>query len=85
MKRYSRTARPIQRSSKQKPTKSGSACTEKTSRPRPGPETQGIIAVYRDADPRTNMNHEQIVVAIRRLESLRVTIVGDFHVLNHWR
>ena len=23
--------------------------------------------------------------AIRRLETLRVAIAGDFHVLNHWR
>ena len=28
--------------------------------------------------------HAQIVVAIRRLETLRMTIAGDFHVLNHW-
>jgi hypothetical protein len=50
-------------------------------RKRPG--HQGIIAVYRDADPRKNMNHTQIAAAIRRLETLRVTIAGDFHVLNH--
>jgi hypothetical protein len=49
------------------------------------PGHQGVIAVYRDADPRKNMNHAQIAVAIRRLETLRVTIAGDFHVLNHWR
>jgi len=49
------------------------------------PVYQGIIAVYRDADPRKNMSHAQIVAAIRRLETLRVTIVGEFHVLNHWR
>jgi predicted nuclease of predicted toxin-antitoxin system len=52
-------------------------------RERPG--HQGIIAVHRDADPRKNMNHAQIAAAIRRLETLRVTIAGDFHVLNHWR
>ena len=49
------------------------------------PGHQGIIAVYRDADPRKNMNHAHIAAAIRRLETLRVTLVGDFHVLNHWR
>lgn len=52
-------------------------------RGRPG--HQGIIAVYRDADPRKNMNYAQIAGAIRRLETLQVTIAGDFHVLNHWR
>jgi predicted nuclease of predicted toxin-antitoxin system len=49
------------------------------------PGHRGIIAVYRGADPRKNMNHAQIPAAIRRLETLRVTIAGDFHVLNHWR
>jgi hypothetical protein len=48
-------------------------------RKRPG--HQGIIAVYRDADPHKNMNHAQIAAAIRRLETLQVTIAGDFHVL----
>jgi predicted nuclease of predicted toxin-antitoxin system len=52
-------------------------------RERPG--HRGIMAVYRDADPRKNMNHAQIAGAIRQLETLRVTIAGDFHVLNHWR
>jgi predicted nuclease of predicted toxin-antitoxin system len=49
------------------------------------PGHHGIIAVYRDADPRRNMNHAHIAAAIRRLETLRETIAGDFHVLNHWR
>ncbi len=52
-------------------------------RERPG--HRGIIAIYRDADPRKNMNNEQIAAAIRRLETRRVTIAGDFHVLGHWR
>ena len=46
---------------------------------------RGIMAVYRDADPRKNMNHAQIAAAIRRLESSAVTVAADFHVLNHWR
>jgi hypothetical protein len=50
-----------------------------------GPGHRGIIAVDRDADPRKNMNHTQIASAIRRLESLRVAIAGEFHVLNDWR
>ncbi len=49
------------------------------------PAHQGIIAVYRGADPRKNMNHAQIAAAIRRLETLQVTIANHFHVLNHWR
>jgi len=52
-------------------------------RKRPG--HRGIMAVYRDADPRKNMNHAQIAAAIRRLETSGVTIAGDFHVLNYWR
>lgn len=49
------------------------------------PGHRGIIAVYRDADPRKNMNHAQIAAAIRKLETVGTTIAGDFHVLNHWR
>jgi predicted nuclease of predicted toxin-antitoxin system len=43
---------------------------------------RGIMALYRDADPRKNLNDAQIAVAIRRLETPGVTIAGDFHVLN---
>jgi hypothetical protein len=49
------------------------------------PRHRGVMAVYRDADPRKNMNHAQIAVAILRLETSGATIAGDFHVLNHWR
>ncbi len=49
------------------------------------PGHRGIMAVHRDADPRKNMNHVQIAVAVGRLETSGVTIAGDFHVLNHWR
>lgn len=49
------------------------------------PDHRGIMAIYRDGDPRKNMNHAQIASAIRRLETSGVTIAGDFHVLNHWR
>jgi predicted nuclease of predicted toxin-antitoxin system len=49
------------------------------------PEHRGIMAVFRGADPRKNMNHAQIAAAIRRLESSAVNVAGDFHVLNHWR
>jgi hypothetical protein len=52
-------------------------------RQRPG--HRGIMAAYRDSDPRKNMDHAQIAAAIRRLETSGVTIAGDFHVLNYWR
>jgi predicted nuclease of predicted toxin-antitoxin system len=52
-------------------------------RERPG--HRGIMAVFRDADPRKNMNHAQIAAAVRRLETSGATVAGDFHVLNHWR
>ena len=49
------------------------------------PGYPGVIVVYRDADPRKNMNHAQITAAIRRLETSQVTLAGALHVLNHWR
>ncbi|MGB6450233.1 MAG: DUF5615 family PIN-like protein [Steroidobacteraceae bacterium] len=49
------------------------------------PDHRGIMAVYRDADPRKNMNRARIAAAIRRLETSGVTIAREFHVLNHWR
>jgi predicted nuclease of predicted toxin-antitoxin system len=52
-------------------------------RERPG--HRGIMAVHRDTDPRKNMNHRQIALAIRRLEASVAPIAGHFHVLNNWR
>lgn len=52
-------------------------------RDRPG--HRGIMAIFRDADPRKNLNHVQVAAAVRRLESSGVTLAGEFHVLNHWR
>jgi predicted nuclease of predicted toxin-antitoxin system len=46
---------------------------------------RGIMAVYRDADPRKNMNYAQIAAAIRRVETSGVTVAGHFQMLNHWR
>lgn len=46
---------------------------------------QGIMAVYRSADPRKNMSHVHIAQSIRRLETSGVPVAGGFHVLNHWR
>jgi len=50
-------------------------------RKRPG--HRGIMAVYRDADPRKNMDHAGNAVAIRALERSGLTIAGNFHVLNY--
>lgn len=52
-------------------------------RERPG--HRGIMAIYRGADPRKNMDHAQIAVAIGRLETSGLMIAGHFHILNHWR
>ena len=49
------------------------------------PDHQGILAVYRSADPRKNMSHVHIAQSIRRLETSGVAISGGFHILNHWR
>jgi predicted nuclease of predicted toxin-antitoxin system len=49
------------------------------------PDHSGIIAVFRDADPRKNMNYAQIAVALRRLEASGLTIAGCFRVLKNWR
>jgi predicted nuclease of predicted toxin-antitoxin system len=49
------------------------------------PNHWGIMAVYRDADPRKNMTHAQIAAAIRRLETSGIPVADGFHLLNHWR
>jgi hypothetical protein len=41
-----------------------------------------VTAVHRDSGK--NMIHGEIAVAIRRLETSGVTIVGGFHGLMHW-
>ena len=49
-------------------------------RERPG--HRGIMAVHRDTDPRKNMNHRQIALAIRRLDLLSAHRRGDFRVIS---
>jgi predicted nuclease of predicted toxin-antitoxin system len=49
------------------------------------PGHRGIMAVFRDADLRKNMNYAQIAAAVNRLETSGATIAGQFHILNHWR
>ena len=45
----------------------------------------GMLIVRFDADPRHNMSHRQIGVAITKLESASVPVADQVHVLNHWR
>lgn len=49
------------------------------------PDHCGVIAIYRDGDPRKNMTHQDIGRAISKLEASGAPIHGQFHVLNHWR
>jgi predicted nuclease of predicted toxin-antitoxin system len=49
------------------------------------PGHHGVIAVYRDSDPRKNMDYQEISRALLKLESSGVPMSGQFHVLNHWR
>jgi predicted nuclease of predicted toxin-antitoxin system len=45
----------------------------------------GVLAVRFDDDPRHNMSHRAIAIAISKLESASVPILDHIHVLNHWR
>ncbi len=45
----------------------------------------GILAIYNDADPSKNMNHQQVARAITNLEKSGVEIPNSFHILNNWR
>jgi predicted nuclease of predicted toxin-antitoxin system len=45
----------------------------------------GMLIVRFDADPRNDMSHLQIGVAISKPESAGVPIPNQIHVLNQWR
>ncbi|HZW29106.1 MAG TPA: DUF5615 family PIN-like protein [Isosphaeraceae bacterium] len=45
----------------------------------------GVLAVRFDDDPRHNMSHRAIGIAIGKLESAGVPIAHRIHVLNQWR
>lgn len=45
----------------------------------------GVLAVFRDGNPRHSMDYEQIVRAIGVLEAAGLHVQGQFHILNHWR
>ena len=48
------------------------------------PDHFGILAIYQDADPRKNMNYQDIVGAIANLEASELSLIGQFVVLNQW-
>jgi predicted nuclease of predicted toxin-antitoxin system len=45
----------------------------------------GVLAVFRDGNPRNTMGYQQIVRAIGALEAAGLPVQGQFHILNHWR
>ncbi|WP_029695717.1 DUF5615 family PIN-like protein [Comamonas badia] len=45
----------------------------------------GVLAIFRDGNPRNTMGYEQIVLAIAALEAASLPVQGQFHILNHWR
>lgn len=45
----------------------------------------GVLAIFRDGNPRHTMNNEQIVRAIAALQAAGLPIEDQFHILNHWR
>lgn len=45
----------------------------------------GVLAIFRDGNPRNTMGYEQIVRAIGALQAAGLPVQGQFHILNHWR
>lgn len=45
----------------------------------------GIIAIYRDNDASRDMTYDQIIAALRHLETWGLPLENTFHVLNVWR
>jgi hypothetical protein len=45
----------------------------------------GILGVYQDNDPNRDMNYQEIVDAVGRMEAAGLPIARGFHILNHWR
>jgi hypothetical protein len=48
------------------------------------PEHSGILAIYQDADPIKNMSYTAIVKAIDNLQNTRLSLQGQFIVLNQY-
>lgn len=49
------------------------------------PRHSGILAVYRDANPRNKMGYHAIVRAIGNIEEARLPLADQFVNLNQWR
>jgi len=45
----------------------------------------GMAIIRADNDPRRDMKDADIVRAIRNLEQAGVSVLNEFHILNHWR
>lgn len=52
---------------------------------RQAPQHAGVLAIFRDGDPRKTMGYADIVRAIGALEAAQVPVPAQFHILNHWR
>lgn len=50
-----------------------------------GEPHSGIMVVYFDNNRRRDIRPPEVVQAIERLEASGLPIVGELHVLNHWR
>jgi hypothetical protein len=50
-----------------------------------GQQHAGILALYRENNPRRDITYAQIARAISRLERTRLPIQNTFHNLNVWR
>ncbi len=50
-----------------------------------GAEHAGIVAVYKDRDPRKSMGTSDVVRALASLEASEQELPGAFVVLNVWR
>lgn len=49
------------------------------------PSHPGIVCVYRDANPSKNMNFDDIVGALNRLDQSGYPLAGQFVALNAWK
>jgi uncharacterized protein with PIN domain len=49
------------------------------------PRHSGILAVYRDANPRNRVGYHAIIKAISNIEKAKIPITEQFISLNQWR
>ena len=46
---------------------------------------QAILMIRRDNNPKRDLSHRGIVVAIGKLEAAGAPVADEFVILNHWR